>query len=51
MTFEVLQFSFPTDAMRALTIPIVHRAVSNFLYFVDADAAASSQYMVTSHTT
>ncbi|KDR11512.1 Formimidoyltransferase-cyclodeaminase, partial [Zootermopsis nevadensis] len=45
MTYGKRQFESVDGAMREL-IPIVHRAMNNFLPFVDADAEAFNQYMV-----
>jgi glutamate formiminotransferase/formiminotetrahydrofolate cyclodeaminase len=49
MTYGKRQFESLDGTMREL-IPILHHAMNNFLPFVDADAAAFNQYMVTSRT-
>lgn len=46
MTYGRRQFESLDCTMRQL-IPIMHRAMNDFLPFTDADAAAFSQYMVT----
>jgi formiminotetrahydrofolate cyclodeaminase len=50
LTYGKRQFESVDGTMRQL-IPIVHRAMNNFLPLTDADTTAFNQYMVLTDTT